>query len=629
MRLGKIKISNFRSISSIEFGIDETITAFVGGNETGKSNILKAINHFFSEEPFSQEDRYSLSQEEPKITIEFQLTEEENQKIEELSRVNINKKLVVSKTVDGKTIENEEFKDYKPPAENGEAEKSSQAAETITTTEKSENNKAIQEPQAEEIQLPENVEKEILEMLPKAIFVDVEGLIKGRNISIADMKANLNSPEYKTIANFLAVGDIGIETFEDTKDTSISQAEKSERLGKASATISQKLKEYWGQEDIQVEITTDNTYFTIRFFDGGNRPGSLLVSTEEYTIGKIKKLLRERDDSTRWIWTCPEERSDGFRWFVTFYSGYIHGIESGANLLLIVDNLGIFLHASAQRELLEKLKSLGIQVIYATHSFYMVSWDFRDKIFLVKKDEKGTVADHKWWLKLSSGEIESPLREIGINSVVNFLVLSEKNLIVDGLLDILALTRLSEIFSDKVTDPFLDFKFYAAQGYPDIKELGLLCKRLKNKAFLLYDSKPEEINAFRSARRKRLKASHLKSLVRIRSWPIQTIEDFLPRELFFNETDRVCRKIFGNDWIGFEKRGPVSPGILASLKSRIINAGVSDADYKEKQIEKIIKERVVPSVISLMKKENFINEDQNKAIVKLLQNLKAELVSIS
>src|SRR3954465_11636883 len=48
--LANIRIRNFRSVESVE--IDATnLTAFLGANGSGKSNILRALNLFFNGEP--------------------------------------------------------------------------------------------------------------------------------------------------------------------------------------------------------------------------------------------------------------------------------------------------------------------------------------------------------------------------------------------------------------------------------------------------------------------------------------------------------------------------------------------------------------------------------------------------
>ena len=51
--INKIEIENFKSFLKEGFSVDE-ITAIVGANESGKTNILKAINHFSKDRQYAQ-----------------------------------------------------------------------------------------------------------------------------------------------------------------------------------------------------------------------------------------------------------------------------------------------------------------------------------------------------------------------------------------------------------------------------------------------------------------------------------------------------------------------------------------------------------------------------------------------
>ena len=64
MRLQRITIKNFRSISELEnFDfVDLGITCFIGGNGTGKSNILRAISYLEATGP-SDEDFYAKAED--------------------------------------------------------------------------------------------------------------------------------------------------------------------------------------------------------------------------------------------------------------------------------------------------------------------------------------------------------------------------------------------------------------------------------------------------------------------------------------------------------------------------------------------------------------------------------------
>ena len=46
-RIRRIQIKNFRSIKNLDIGVED-LAAFVGDNDSGKSNILRALNLFFN-----------------------------------------------------------------------------------------------------------------------------------------------------------------------------------------------------------------------------------------------------------------------------------------------------------------------------------------------------------------------------------------------------------------------------------------------------------------------------------------------------------------------------------------------------------------------------------------------------
>ncbi len=47
-KIRRIKIKNFRSIRNLDIEVTDLAT-FVGDNDSGKSNILKALNLFFND----------------------------------------------------------------------------------------------------------------------------------------------------------------------------------------------------------------------------------------------------------------------------------------------------------------------------------------------------------------------------------------------------------------------------------------------------------------------------------------------------------------------------------------------------------------------------------------------------
>lgn len=72
------------------------------------------------------------------------------------------------------------------------------------------------------------------------------------------------------------------------------------------------------------------------------------------------------------------ERSNGLRWYLdTFIDAQANNI-SGRNIVYLLDEPGVYLHVKAQKELLgffNRLAEQGNQIVYTTHSPYMLDMD--------------------------------------------------------------------------------------------------------------------------------------------------------------------------------------------------------------------------------------------------------------
>ena len=64
MVIEKVEIKNFRSIDSLEFNFDKNFQILVGINESGKSNILKALSLLSKEYELKNDDIRDISHEE-------------------------------------------------------------------------------------------------------------------------------------------------------------------------------------------------------------------------------------------------------------------------------------------------------------------------------------------------------------------------------------------------------------------------------------------------------------------------------------------------------------------------------------------------------------------------------------
>ncbi|PCI58089.1 MAG: hypothetical protein COB34_05725 [Methylophilaceae bacterium] len=81
MKLHKVQIRNFRSIEDEEIVFDPKCRILVGINESGKSNVLKALNLLSDTEPSSKDIRYELEEEAiEEAFVEFHFTLDEKDK---------------------------------------------------------------------------------------------------------------------------------------------------------------------------------------------------------------------------------------------------------------------------------------------------------------------------------------------------------------------------------------------------------------------------------------------------------------------------------------------------------------------------------------------------------------------
>lgn len=82
------------------------------------------------------------------------------------------------------------------------------------------------------------------------------------------------------------------------------------------------------------------------------------------------------------------ERSTGFRWFFSFllFTLYRARSSSSKKTLFLLDEPASNLHAGAQSQLLEsfpKIASRGNQIIYSTHSHYLINPSWLDQAFII------------------------------------------------------------------------------------------------------------------------------------------------------------------------------------------------------------------------------------------------------
>lgn len=328
MTISNALIRAFKSISELTIPFDPKITVLIGPNESGKTNILKALSAFNYDANFDssltcQYSDYYYQKKCPEIILEFfNITKENRVKLVQISEA--------FKTVESFAVKKEgpEITDYKVYIDDNE------------------------------IPIPDM--KKFLKILPKIVYFDSIPLIKNRvdYYSLVDGR-----PGFTTERNLLKVG--GIQNMEVIFEDSTRGRRTSEE---ASRVITEQIRRVWSQEPtVEIKLNVN---------------------------GKL--LYIDISDSTT-VFDTPESRSLGFRWYLSFYINFLaQTYEARANeYIFLIDEPGIHLHPAGQKDLVKVLESFSMknQLIYTTHSPFMINREFPQRVRLVQKFREGTRVD--------------------------------------------------------------------------------------------------------------------------------------------------------------------------------------------------------------------------------------------
>ncbi len=203
-------------------------------------------------------------------------------------------------------------------------------------------------------------------------------------------------------------------------------------LENAGNAISDEVFEYWTQnQDLSVKLSVHPAE------DGAAPP---------LNEGPI---LFVRVENHRHRATVPfDERSRGFVWFFSFLA-YFSELEEGqtSNLIVLLDEPGLSLHARAQQDLLRLIDERLAphhQVIYTTHSPFMVSPGQFSRVRTVIDHEKGGTKVSAEIFKADDDTVSPLLTAMGIE-MTQTLFIGEHTLLLEGPSDLVYLDVLSDL----------------------------------------------------------------------------------------------------------------------------------------------------------------------------------------
>lgn len=270
-------------------------------------------------------------------------------------------------------------------------------------------------------------------MLPRFVYFENYDSMPGK-IAIPDLVKRRADDKLTrgeiALFNLLAMANADPEDFDETR----SNERLIRRIENAGVGISEEVFEYWTQNtglSVKLDVKPPEADASAPLNQGTN--------------------LQVRVHNARHSASVPfDERSRGFVWFFSFLA-YFTQLEDdgGTDLILLLDEPGLSLHGRAQADLLrliEERLAPKHQVVYTTHSPFMVSPDHLGRVRTVIDHEPGGTRVSAEVFKADEDTAAPLLAAMGIE-LSQTLFVGEHVLLLEGPSDLIYLDVLSEALS--------------------------------------------------------------------------------------------------------------------------------------------------------------------------------------
>ncbi len=235
--------------------------------------------------------------------------------------------------------------------------------------------------------------KKLMQALPKIIYFSEIPLLKNK-VNYESLISN--SAEFSTEKNLLRIGNI------DDYDLIFEDSSRGRRAAEeASRIITEQIRRVWSQEQsIEIKLHINGNVLYIDFADSTT------------------------------VLDPPESRSLGFRWYLSFYVNFITKTfeDRSTDYVFLIDEPGIHLHPAGQKDLIQVLEELSVnnQILYTTHSPFLIDRRHPERVFLISKDKNGTNIDTQAYR-----DNWKPLRkQIGL-AISDLFFFNDKSLILE------------------------------------------------------------------------------------------------------------------------------------------------------------------------------------------------------
>jgi predicted ATPase/5S rRNA maturation endonuclease (ribonuclease M5) len=434
VKLKSVVVDGFRSVKDrISLFANPRISILIGANDHGKTTLLEAIRCLNDDRPIVAEDENwdSVGKGKPTLEYKFKLDPEE---LAELTAISARFQAAQTREESAPAAESptpespaESENDTSKPSVEAALPPIPQIPTVIEFTKAGVGGELSLKPEPFSQAVPE-AGPYIKKCIPRVeLFKPVDQIMDA--VTLAELE-DPNQEFMQGVFRYAGIWD-GHETLfrQDPATT--------RRLERASTDFTRKIHEEWKQGE--------NLEFKFQHAGKSGDQIELLISDPAVTERSVR----------------PSERSAGFSAFFTMSMRMLARTE--ANLankyILLFDEPGTSLHPAGQVNLQKVFERLSIkdQIVYATHSLFMINHNRPERNKVVSKEATGTQIDQKPFLRNWRAVRDS----LGLILAGNFFI-ADRTLIVEGESDAMYVGALLAAF-DRAGVIDIDLNLFSVQ----------------------------------------------------------------------------------------------------------------------------------------------------------------------
>ena len=485
MKLTRVHITNFQSVQdSTEFDIGD-VTCLVGKNEAGKTALLKALyrlnpvlqadGDFDPTEDYPRravsdyEDEVEAGRREPAQVVKatFNLERDDIEAVEEVygpkclrgkcPAVTLSKGYENKRSFSGLQVDKDETFGHLfevtglPHTLTEQLGALGSVDEIVQTLNEQEQTEAVQELVSMLNDISEHgishfVYNSVLrDRIPKFLYFDEYYQMQGQdNVDALRERIQQSALEDSDhpLIGLLELARLDLDQVANPQRTQTLLA----KLEAAENRLTRTVLAYWSQ----------NRHLRMTFDIRPAQPGDPEGMTSGMNIwGRVR-------DTRHMVSTGLGTRFRGFVWFFSFLAWYSQLRQKGENLLLLLDEPGLSLHAKAQEDLLryfeEELKPHH-QLIYTTHSPFMVDPTRFERVRIVQdlsiESESYDLPEEQQGTKVTTEILDAtpdslfPLQGALGYEIYQTLFIGPNSLVVEGVSDLLYIQTISALLQER------------------------------------------------------------------------------------------------------------------------------------------------------------------------------------